>query len=93
LLVCATEKRHVPGKLFEYLRVGKPIIAFGNDNEEVKNIITETNAGMIFKYNESGKEFFEKAGLFKTDQIIVKKYDRKFIAEKFGEILNKIKKV
>ena len=42
LLVCATEKRHVPGKLFEYLRTGKPIIAFGDDNEEVKNILTET---------------------------------------------------
>jgi len=47
LLVCATEKRHVPGKLFEYLRAGKPVLAFGDDNDEVKKIITETNAGML----------------------------------------------
>jgi glycosyltransferase involved in cell wall biosynthesis len=93
LLVCATEKRHVPGKLFEYLRAGKPIIAFGNDNEEVKNIIAEAKAGMIFKYDESGKESFEKAGSFKTDQNIVRKYDRKLITEKFGEILDEIKRV
>ena len=39
LLVCATEPRHVPGKLFEYLRTGKPIIAFGDNNTEVKDIL------------------------------------------------------
>jgi glycosyltransferase involved in cell wall biosynthesis len=47
LLVCATEKRHVPGKLFEYLRTGKPIIAFGQDNEEVNKILQEANAGIF----------------------------------------------
>ncbi|MGQ9799892.1 MAG: glycosyltransferase, partial [Ignavibacterium sp.] len=50
LLVCATEKRHVPGKLFEYLRIGKPIIAFGHDNEEVKQILDETKSGWLFRY-------------------------------------------
>jgi len=90
LLVCATEKRHVPGKLFEYLRAGKPILAFGDDNEEVKNIISEANAGMIFKYAEDCKEFFEKAGSFQTNENIIKKYDRKFIAEEFTHILNSI---
>ena len=39
LLVCSTEPRHVPGKLFEALRTGNPIIAFGDNNEEVKKII------------------------------------------------------
>ena len=90
LLVCATERRHVPGKLFEYLRTGKPIIAFGDDNEEVKNILTETNSGMIFNYNENGKEFFEKPGQFKTDFSIVKKFDRKKITEELSKILNNI---
>jgi len=90
LLVCATEKRHVPGKLFEYLRIGKPIIAFGDDNEEIKNILTETNSGMIFNYNENGKEFFEKPGQFKTDFSIVKKFDRKKITEELSKILNNI---
>ncbi|MDH3269436.1 MAG: glycosyltransferase, partial [Ignavibacteria bacterium] len=66
LLVCATEPRHVPGKLFEYLRAAKPIIAFGNDNKEVINILKETNAGMMFDYNESGDEFFKVCRSFKT---------------------------
>jgi glycosyltransferase involved in cell wall biosynthesis len=90
LLVCATEKRHVPGKLFEYLRAGKPILAFGDDNEEVKQIISEANAGMIFKYDEDCKEFFDKANSFQTDQSIIKKYERKIIAQKFAEIVNSI---
>ncbi|NNG26972.1 MAG: glycosyltransferase, partial [Ignavibacteriaceae bacterium] len=51
LLVCATEPRHVPGKLFEYLRAGKPIIAYGNNNQEVKMILEESNAGMMFGYD------------------------------------------
>ena len=45
---CASEKRHVPGKLFEYLRSGKPILAFGDVNQEVQRILKETQAGMIF---------------------------------------------
>ncbi len=39
LLFCATEKRHVPGKLFEYLRAGNRIIGFGDDNEEIETIL------------------------------------------------------
>jgi glycosyltransferase involved in cell wall biosynthesis len=91
LLVCTTEKRHVPGKLFEYLRAGKPILAFGDNNEEVKNIIAEANAGMIFRYDEDPKEFFEKTGSFKTNMDYVKKYDRIKIARGFAEILDTAK--
>ncbi len=88
LLVCATEKRHVPGKLFEYMRTGKPILAFGDDNEEVKEILKSTNSGMMFGYDVDPKEFFEKAETFSTDIHSVKEFDRKNIASKFGKILD-----
>ena len=88
LLVCASEPRHVPGKLFEYLRTGRPIIAFGDDNKEVHDILKNSNAGMIFNYNESGSPFFEMAGNFETNQDIVKQYDRKLIAQKFSQIIH-----
>lgn len=88
LLVCATEPRHVPGKLFEYLRSGKSIIAFGNANTEVKQIIEKANAGMMFNYGESAMEFFEKLSTFKTDIDFVKTFDRKKIAERLTQILN-----
>jgi glycosyltransferase involved in cell wall biosynthesis len=88
LLVCATEPRHVPGKLFEYLRTGKPIIAFGDGNEEVKKILTAANAGMMFGYNESGEEFFRKNSTFKTDFNFIKKFERKSITESFEELIS-----
>ncbi len=90
LLVCATEKRHMPGKLFEYLRTGKPIIAFGDDNEEVKSILLNSNAGMLFNYNSDADEFFKRYDQFKTELNYVKQFDRKVIAEKFAGILNQI---
>lgn len=88
LLVCATEPRHVPGKLFEYLRTGRPIIAFGDDNKEVSEILKTSNAGMIFNYHENGSLFFDLSGNFRTNLDIVKQYDRKVIAKKFSAIIH-----
>jgi glycosyltransferase involved in cell wall biosynthesis len=90
LLVCATEPRHVPGKLFEYLRAGRPIIAFGDKNEEVKKIINEANAGMMFSYNENGEEFFRDYYSFKTNEDYIKTYERKEISKSFSDILNRM---
>ncbi|HAB52804.1 MAG TPA: hypothetical protein DCE80_11655, partial [Ignavibacteriales bacterium] len=90
LMVCASEPRHVPGKLFEYLRTGKPIIAFGDENEEVNKILSESNAGMLFSYSQDGHEFFDNVQKFKTDISFVKKFDRRNIAKDLAEIMNNI---
>ena len=88
LLVCATEPRHVPGKLFEYLRAGKPIIAFGDGNDEVKKILADANAGMMFGYNESGEEFFKNYSEYITNFNFVSSFERSKIAKSFGKILD-----
>lgn len=88
LFVCATEPRHVPGKLFEYMRSGNPIIAFGDDNNEVAEILSETNTGMLFRYDESGEKFFDNVSGIKPDLSAVKQFDRKVIAEKLSSILD-----
>lgn len=90
LMVCASEPRHVPGKLFEYLRTGKPIIAFGDGNEEVSNILSQANAGMLFSYSQDGHQFFENANKFNTEISFVKKFDRRNIAKELAEIMKKI---
>ena len=90
LLVCASEPRHVPGKLFEYLRTGNPIIAFGNNNEEVRQILDNSNAGMTFNYNESGEEFFTNYKNLKAEPSYVVRFDRKRISEEFAKILDAI---
>jgi len=90
LLVCATEPRHVPGKLFEYLRAGKPIIAYGDNNEEVKRILQESNAGMMFTYDEDGEGFLRSYSSLKTKEEFVKGFERKGITISFGKKLDTI---
>ncbi len=90
LLVCATEPRHVPGKLFEYLKAGKPIIAYGDNNEEIKKILDDSNAGMMFNYDESGEEFFANYKNLKAEPSYVVKFERKRISEELGKILDAI---
>jgi glycosyltransferase involved in cell wall biosynthesis len=90
LLVCATEPRHVPGKLFEYIRTGNPVIAFGDDNEEVKKLLDQSNSGMMFKYDESGKEFFNNFSTLITNPDYIKQFDRKKISGELSKILDTI---
>ena len=90
LMVCASEKRHVPGKLFEYLRSGKPILAFGDSNEEVQRILEETNAGIIVPLSSDGGEFFGQLRRFQTDLKSVRQFDRKEISGSLAKILNEI---
>jgi len=90
LLVCPYDSRHVPGKLFEYLRTGKPIIAFCDDNTEINNILEETGAGMLFPYNSYGSEFFDRFNEIKTDITKVKQFDRYNISKELSNILDNI---
>jgi glycosyltransferase involved in cell wall biosynthesis len=89
LLVCSSEPRHVPGKLFEALRSGNPIIAFGNNNEEVKRIIEESNSGMMFGYDESGKKMLEQLVKKIPDNNYIKRFDRFEISQEFNSVIKK----
>ncbi|MFA6026244.1 MAG: glycosyltransferase family 4 protein [Ignavibacteriaceae bacterium] len=88
LLVCTTEKRHVPGKLFEYLRSQKPILCFSDENPEVEELIKNGNAGIFLSYQDSGEEFFKNIQSFSTDLSFAKSFDREKAASKLAEILN-----
>ena len=45
-------KAIIPGKLFEYLISETPILAIGPDDSDVQQIITKTNTGVYFNYNQ-----------------------------------------
>ena len=45
----------IPGKLFEYLVSGRPILAIGPMGGDPKKIINETNTGKYFNYSEKEK--------------------------------------
>jgi hypothetical protein len=89
LLACVTEPRHVPGKLFEYLRAEGKIVAFGDENEEAAAIIRDANAGVLAPYASDGEEFFRRLDEFKTDREFVAKFDRREIARGVARLLEK----
>lgn len=90
LLVCTTEKRHVPGKLFEYLRAQRPILCFGDENPEVHDLIEKSNAGKFLLFEASGEEFFQNAHSFSTDLAFAKNFDRKISASLLAKTLNSL---
>ena len=88
LIVCATEKRHVPGKLFEYLRTGNRIIAFGDDNSEVGGILQQANAGILLPYNYQQNDMFEQLRSCFPNPSIAVQFSREQIAGQLSTILN-----
>lgn len=92
LLVCATEKRHVPGKLFEYMRCGNKIIAFGEDNKEVEGLLNDSGSGKLFSYTKTGADYFAEAGKGVYNPESVKQYDRKNAAGYLAELFSAAKR-
>ena len=90
LLVCSSEPRHVPGKLFEAMRTGNPIIAFGNNNTEVKQILNDADAGIMFNYDENVAEFFRKNFIKNYDNKKIEKYDRAVISKEFAALIKSL---
>jgi len=52
LLLTMTNEFSLPGKLFEYLASGKPIIALSPDHGEVARLIAETGAGWCVPHDQ-----------------------------------------
>lgn len=88
LLVCATEKRHVPGKLFEYIRTGNRVIAFGDDNREVEGILKKANAGILLPYHYRGQDIFQQLSAITPNTTTAKQFSREEIASQLAAILN-----
>ncbi|MCF7560025.1 glycosyltransferase family 4 protein [Sabulilitoribacter multivorans] len=85
----------IPGKLFEYMISNRPIIALGPKESDVEKIITETNTGKYFYYDdyESLKkailEHYKgyKTNSLKTQPIGLQKYHRKALTESLSKLL------
>lgn len=81
----------IPGKLFEYLQSHRPILGFGPKETDFKNIITETNTGYSFGYNQSEKNVIKQQILtyfegyqsknLKANGIGIQKYHRRKLTE------------
>lgn len=88
LLVCATEKRHVPGKLFEYMRTGNRILAFGDDNDEVAELLHLTGSGKLFPYSYHCSDIFEHLAGVSPNPQRAQQFSREQIAKEFAAIIS-----
>ena len=91
-----SSKGIIPGKIFEYLATGKQIISFGPNEADVSKILTETNAGKHFSYDDSEtiKNFIlEKFELWKNGNLLentqnIEQFSRKNLTKKLADILH-----
>lgn len=95
-------KRILPGKTFEYLKLNKPILVLGPENGEVARIINETQAGKVLEYeNEAGIEDF-LVGHYKNwiddnkdvrkNENLITYYSRKNLTKMLTNIFEKMEK-
>ncbi|MCD6201279.1 MAG: hypothetical protein J7K46_05660 [Bacteroidales bacterium] len=91
-------KGRIPGKLFEYLRAGRPILCLGPENSDVAKILRETHHGKCFEYDDYQNikkyiikylDLFDKTGsvIFKDDISI---YSVKNQVRKVASLLNEL---
>ena len=88
-------KSIIPGKLFEYMVSERPIIAIGPKDSDFAEIITSTNTGVFFKYND--KEHLKKTILSNFELYLEKKlqvypvglqhYSRRNLTEKLAKLI------
>lgn len=88
----------IPGKLFEYMTSHKPILAIGPENWDANRIISETNSGKVFTYNELKEIKSHILDLFNkflsdekmVESVNVEKYHRKALTQKLANLIDQV---
>ena len=88
----------IPGKLFEYMASKRPIIALGPQNSDIKTILSQTNTGYYFNYDEEAVledciwRCFEayKNNKLQTQPIGLENYSRKILAKEVSKRIQKL---
>ncbi|WP_315077728.1 glycosyltransferase [uncultured Clostridium sp.] len=87
------------GKVFEYLRLGIPIIALSPKNSLIDKLLVETNSGVnveydnIFNIQKEIKVYYEKwknGYIVKINRNKINKYERKELTKKLVNIFREI---
>lgn len=90
-------KGNIPGKLFEYLAMYKPIIAFGQEDGDVAEILGELKSGKCYDYstekvdeitNEILHQFLNKGSTDKNHS--VERYNRENLTKSLVNLLDKL---
>lgn len=96
LLITQSEKnvRIMPGKTFEYMRTGLPILALGPENGEVAGTLGSSKTGKVIDYNSPEKiELFLKellSGEFKMGKGDVVRYSRRQLTKEMAACFDEL---
>ena len=99
-LLLNTIDNYVPGKTFEYLRCGKPILALMPDNTTVANIIKETKRGEVLdsvkteiikrSIQKLYEQYKQKTLFVKFNDNSIYKYERKNLTGKLAKVFDEV---
>ena len=86
-------KGNNPGKIFEYFAAKKPILAFGPQKSDAQIMISATNSGIYFSYNESVLKqsilnLYENKIEYRFADI--KQFSREKLTSELSNLLNKL---
>jgi len=97
LLLTMTNEFSLPGKLFEYLASGKPIIALSPAHGEVARLIAETGAGWCVPHDDpeavrqvltqAVQHATEGAIPFQTRRDVVSRYERPRLVAEYARLI------
>ncbi len=87
----------VPGKLYEYMGSGRPILGIGPEHADAAEIIQETNTGVMINYQDLNKlknflrqsyqSYTEKKGMNNSIRQLAK-YSRQELAKSYAHLLS-----
>ncbi|HUR31902.1 MAG TPA: glycosyltransferase [Saprospiraceae bacterium] len=93
-------KTIIPGKLYEYLGSGRPILAIGPRDSDSAKVITMTQGGVVHEFNDIEGlkarilEYFElyKKGDLKGNADDIQKFTRRTLSKEYAKVLSEIAK-
>ena len=92
------EKMFIPGKIYEYFALGKPVLSIGYKEGSLKDLIDKTKVGYHVSDLESTKEvllkfygeFIENGAVEFNSDINIEEYSMENMARKFADLLNEL---
>ena len=92
------EKMFIPGKIYEYFALKKPVLSIGYKEGSLKDLIEETKVGYHVSSLKSTKEallniyneFVEKGTVELNSDINIEDYSMENMAKKFADLLNEL---